>query len=84
MRLIMAKETVADFLLSRLREWNVKHVFAYPGDGINGILAAFGRADNDPQFIQARYEEMCAFEPTGAQTPSVREGSSELILSRST
>lgn len=61
----MAKETVADFLLTRLREWNVKHVFAYPGDGINGILAAFGRADNNPQFIQARHEEMCAFEAVG-------------------
>lgn len=61
----MAKETVADFLLTRLREWSVKHVFAYPGDGINGILAAFGRADNNPQFIQARHEEMCAFEAVG-------------------
>jgi pyruvate dehydrogenase (quinone) len=28
--------TVADFLLSRLREWGVDKVFAFPGDGING------------------------------------------------
>jgi len=26
----------------------VDKVFAFPGDGINGILAAWGRADNDP------------------------------------
>ena len=28
-------------------------------------MAAFGRADNRPQFIQARHEEMAAFEATG-------------------
>jgi pyruvate dehydrogenase (quinone) len=58
-------QDVADYLLARLRQWNVRHVFAYPGDGINGIVAAFGRADNRPQFIQARHEEMAAFEATG-------------------
>ncbi|MCV7343414.1 thiamine pyrophosphate-requiring protein [Mycolicibacterium rhodesiae] len=58
-------ETVADFLLSRLRDWGVRHVFAYPGDGINGIVGAFGAADNKPQFVQARHEEMAAFEATG-------------------
>ena len=57
--------TVADYLLERLRVWDVQHVFAYPGDGINGILAAWGRADNKPQFIQARHEEMAAFEAVG-------------------
>ena len=57
--------TVADYLLERLRAWDVRHVFAYAGDGINGILAAWGRADNDPQFIQARHEEMAAFEAVG-------------------
>src|ERR1700742_3222370 len=57
--------TVADYLLERLRSWDVQHVFAYPGDGINGILAAWGRADNKPQFVQARHEEMAAFEAVG-------------------
>src|SRR6201989_3024785 len=57
--------TVADFLLERLRAWDVRHIFAYAGDGINGILAAWGRADNEPQFIQARHEEMAAFEAVG-------------------
>ena len=58
-------DTVADVLLARLREWGVKQVFGYPGDGINGLLAAWGRADNDPQFVQARHEEMAAFEAVG-------------------
>ena len=58
-------QTVADVLLARLREWNVKQIFGYPGDGINGLLAAWGRADNNPQFVQARHEEMSAFEAVG-------------------
>ena len=61
----MASPTVADYLLERLRAWDVQHVFGYPGDGINGILAAWGRADNKPQFVQARHEEMAAFEAVG-------------------
>jgi len=61
----MSKQTVADYLLDRLRAWNVRHVFGFPGDGINGLLAAWGRADNKPMFIQARHEEMSAFEAVG-------------------
>jgi pyruvate dehydrogenase (quinone) len=61
----VATKTVADHLLDRLREWGVETVFAYPGDGINGLLAAWGRAGNRPQFVQARHEEMAAFEAVG-------------------
>src|SRR6201999_1619595 len=67
-------QTVADYLLERLRAWDVRHVFAYPGDGINGILAAWGRAENKPQFIQARHEEMAAFEAVGYAKFSGRVG----------
>ncbi|MDT7733214.1 MAG: hypothetical protein QOE12_388 [Mycobacterium sp.] len=58
-------ETVGDVLLGRLRDWGVEQVFGYPGDGINGLLAAWRRADNKPQFVQARHEEMSAFEAVG-------------------
>ncbi|MCV7444373.1 thiamine pyrophosphate-requiring protein [Mycobacterium paraense] len=61
----MSKQEVSDYLLERLRTWGVEHVFGYPGDGINGILAAFGRAENKPMFIQSRHEEMSAFEAVG-------------------
>ena len=54
--------TVADYILQRLREWDVEQVFGYAGDGINGLLAAWQRADDQPRFIQARHEEMAAFE----------------------
>lgn len=70
----MADQNVADYLLERLRAWNVEHVFAYAGDGINGILAAWGRADNHPRFVQARHEEMCAFEAVGYAKFSGRVG----------
>ena len=56
---------VGDYVLQRLREWGVAKVFAYPGDGINGILAAWGRADDQPQFVQSRHEEMSALEAVG-------------------
>ncbi|MGQ0482502.1 MAG: thiamine pyrophosphate-requiring protein [Pseudonocardia sp.] len=61
----MAAKTVGDVVLSRLREWGVSTVFGYAGDGINGLLSAWGRADNDPAFIQSRHEEMSAFEAVG-------------------
>ena len=65
---------VSDYVLQRLREWEVEHVFAYPGDGINGLLAAWGRAENNPRFIQSRHEEMSAFEAVGYAKFSGRVG----------
>ncbi|WP_017936303.1 thiamine pyrophosphate-requiring protein [Nocardioides sp. Iso805N] len=66
--------TVADQLLARLREWGIEQVFGYPGDGINGILGAFSRADDNPRFIQSRHEEMSAFEAVGYAKFSGRPG----------
>ncbi|GAA3071245.1 hypothetical protein GCM10010448_62570 [Streptomyces glomeratus] len=52
---------VADFVLQRLTEWGVERVYGYPGDGINGPVGAFDRAEASPEFIQVRHEEMAAF-----------------------
>ena len=57
-------ETVGDFVLRRLREWGVEQVFAYPGDGINGIVGALERVDGI-EFVQVRHEEMAAFMACG-------------------
>jgi pyruvate dehydrogenase (quinone) len=54
-------QLVADYVLERLTEWGVHRIFGYPGDGINGFLGAFDRAEGDPEFIQVRHEEMAAF-----------------------
>jgi len=67
-------DTVGDILLARLREWGVEQVFGYPGDGINGLLAAWGRADDHPQFVQTRHEEMAAFAAVGFAKFSGRVG----------
>ncbi|WP_026076219.1 thiamine pyrophosphate-requiring protein [Noviherbaspirillum massiliense] len=53
--------TVSDFLLKRLSEWGIRRVFGYPGDGINGIMGAFGRTKEGIEFVQARHEELAAF-----------------------
>ncbi|KUL75765.1 MULTISPECIES: thiamine pyrophosphate-requiring protein [unclassified Streptomyces] len=66
--------TVADHVLERLRAWGVEHVFGYPGDGINGLLAAWGRAGNRPRFVQSRHEEMSAFQAVGYAKFSGRVG----------
>src|SRR4051812_528435 len=59
-------QTVGDFILERLREWGVRRVYAYPGDGINGLLGAFGHESkkhegDELKFMQVRHEEMAAF-----------------------
>jgi pyruvate dehydrogenase (quinone) len=54
-------DTVGDFVLDRLTQWGVGRVYGYPGDGINGIMGAFERGENRPEFIQVRHEEMAAF-----------------------
>ncbi|MNW89431.1 putative thiamine pyrophosphate-containing protein YdaP [compost metagenome] len=54
-------ESVSDFVLKRLSQWGVRRVFGYPGDGINGLIGAFGRTQEPLEFIQARHEESAAF-----------------------
>ncbi len=66
--------TVADALVQRLSEWEVDLLFGYPGDGINGILAALERAGDRPRFVQSRHEEMSAFEACGYAKFSGRVG----------
>lgn len=63
----MASQNVADYPPERSREWGARRssVFALPSECINGILAAWGRADNNSVFIQSRHEEMSAFDAVG-------------------
>lgn len=57
-------QTVSDFIVQRLHQWGVRHMFGYPGDGINGVFGALNRADGKIGFVQARHEEMAAFMAT--------------------
>ena len=54
-------QTVSDFFLDRLTDWGVKRIYGYPGDGINGLMGALGRAEERFEFVQARHEESAAF-----------------------
>ncbi len=61
-------DTVSDFLIERLHAWGVRRIFGYPGDGINGIIAALDEhqkahagAGDAIDFIQVRHEEQAAF-----------------------
>ncbi len=53
-------QTTSEFLLERLKEWGVRRIYGYPGDGINGIMGAFEKIEG-LDFIQVRHEEMAAF-----------------------
>ncbi|WP_377153755.1 thiamine pyrophosphate-requiring protein [Roseateles sp. UC29_93] len=56
--------TVSDQILDRLHGWGIRRVFGYPGDGINGLMGAFGRRKDDMSFVQVRHEELAAFMAT--------------------
>jgi pyruvate dehydrogenase (quinone) len=57
-------DTVAAFVLNRLRTWGVQQIYGYPGDGINGLLGAFHDAGDELEFIQVRHEEIASFAAT--------------------
>jgi pyruvate dehydrogenase (quinone) len=54
-------KTVSDFILQRLNEWGLKRIYGFPGDGINGLVGAVGRAGKNIEWVQVRHEEMSAF-----------------------
>ena len=56
----MAK-TAADVLIEAIHDWGVEVVFGLPGDGINGIMEALRKRQEQIRFIQARHEEAAAF-----------------------
>jgi pyruvate dehydrogenase (quinone)/pyruvate oxidase len=57
--------TAADILIDSLRDWGVEIIFGLPGDGINGIMEALRRRQEEIRFIQVRHEEAAAFMACG-------------------
>ena len=53
--------SVGQYVMQRVQEWGVDRIYAFPGDGINGILAGLRKNGDKPRFIQARHEELAAF-----------------------
>jgi oxalate decarboxylase/phosphoglucose isomerase-like protein (cupin superfamily) len=59
-------DTGAGVLIDLLKHrWGVRHVFGYPGDGINGVIEALWRRRDIVQFVQMRHEEAAAFAAAG-------------------
>src|SRR5436190_17718809 len=53
--------TASDVLIETIHAWGVDVVFGLPGDGINGIIEALRRRQDQIRFIQVRHEEAAAF-----------------------
>src|SRR5688500_16471568 len=53
--------SAADVLLDVLHDWGVEVIFGLPGDGINGIMEALRKRQDDIRFVQVRHEEAAAF-----------------------
>ncbi|UOQ47084.1 pyruvate oxidase [Gracilibacillus caseinilyticus] len=49
-----ASEAVIDIF----KEWNIAHVYGYPGDSINHLIEALRTAKDEIKFIQVRQEEV--------------------------
>ena len=58
------QSTVADFIVERLQQWNVRRVFGYPGDGINGVIGAIHRRERSVDFVQVAHEELASLMAT--------------------
>ncbi len=55
-------QNVGEHILRRLIQWNVKRIYGYPGDGINGILGGFHAVGDELEFVQTRHEELASFQ----------------------
>ncbi|HEX6894565.1 MAG TPA: thiamine pyrophosphate-binding protein, partial [Bryobacteraceae bacterium] len=59
--------TTAEILVETLTDWGIDTIFGLPGDGINGIIEAIRKAEEQKKlrFIQVRHEEAAAFMACG-------------------
>ena len=56
----MAKN-LSEILLDTIHSWGVDVIFGLPGDGINGIMEALRKRQDQIRFIHVRHEESAAF-----------------------
>lgn len=53
--------TAAEVLIETIQDWGVDVIFGLPGDGINGIMEALRKKQEQIRFVQVRHEEAAAF-----------------------
>lgn len=57
-------DTVSDFVIDRLIEWDLHRFYGFPGDGIGGFDGALERGERDGKdfrYIRPTHEEIAAF-----------------------
>ena len=54
-------QTAGDVMVQVLIDWGVSVVFGIPGDGVNGVIEALRKRQDEVRFIQTRHEEAAAF-----------------------
>lgn len=54
-------DTAADIMVETLLDWGVDTIFGLPGDGINGLMEALRKRQDQIRFVQVRHEETAAF-----------------------
>jgi len=59
--------TTADIVIDTVLEWGVEIIFGIPGDGINGVMEAIRKRQEEKRvrFIQVRHEEAAALMACG-------------------
>ena len=58
---------VSEFVIERMKEWGVRRVFGYPGDGIGEFDGMLGKTDREGtglEYIRPTHEEIAAFMAT--------------------
>src|SRR6266513_315245 len=58
-------QTAADILVETLADWGVDVIFGLPGDGINGVMEALRKRQDQIRFVHVRHEEAAAFMACG-------------------
>src|SRR5437763_5425024 len=61
----MRRQTASELLVERLIGCGVDTVFGLPGDGINGVMEALRRHQDEIRFVHVRHEESAAFAACG-------------------
>jgi len=52
-------------IIERAQAWGVERIFGYAGDGVDPLLGALRRREDEIELVTARHEEMASFMATG-------------------
>ncbi|GAA5417117.1 putative thiamine pyrophosphate-containing protein YdaP [Paraliobacillus ryukyuensis] len=50
----------AEAVIEIMKDWDVSHIYGYPGDSVNNLVEAFRNHQEEISFIQVRHEEVAS------------------------